>query len=462
MSRWRWQQMADPVYGIVQFDRYNPHHQLVLDVVNSRAFQRLRRIKQMGLAEFVFPGAVHTRFNHSLGATHLMVKALWVLKQDRRARELLQAPFDTEVHPLISHELLLLLGILVHDLGHSALSHTLEDVLDLHEQGLSHDYYWLWKILAEDEELVSIWQRWNMHELPELLQRFMLGNETQPRHVLSYLVSSQLDMDRLDYLLRDSHFMGTRYGEIECERIISCLDITHKHEGQSVVAIVEDGLPAVEHYLFGRHQAYKMALHSLDKASEALLAMTLRRFKYARQQGLAVGEPANELFQLMCDGHALSLRSYLRMDDHYLWNAIHSWSLESEDNLLATLAGRLMSHDLPKFVDLLAYQQVPSQQQQADLKQALAAHYAERHLSLEFGFDQVWVEPKPLYRIDKEPIWVATREGRLVELPEVSSVANAAAPDKGSKFLWFVWDTEAKKFLQQCLQALDRHLDLGT
>jgi HD superfamily phosphohydrolase len=451
MSRWRWQQMADPVYGIIQFDRFNPGHQLLLDVVNSRAFQRLRRIKQMGLAEFVFPGAVHTRFNHSLGATHLMVKAIWVLKQDRKARDLLSGSFDAGLNPRITHELLLLLGILVHDLGHSALSHTLEDVLHLHAQGLSHDYYWLWQILAEDPELQALWQRHEMRELPVLLKRFMLGDETHPRHVLSYLVSSQLDMDRLDYLLRDSHFMGTRYGEIECDRIISCLDITYQHEGQPVVAVIEDGLPAVEHYLFGRHQAYKMALHSLDKASEALLAMTLKRFRYAREQGLSTGEPCPELYQLMVDGHQLPLAKYLRMDDHYLWNAIHSWSLDSEDAMLKTLAGRLMSHELPKFVDLLAYPRVPTASQERELEQAMAKHYEARGLSMEYGFERVWVEPKPLYRSDKEPIWVATREGRIVELPEVSSVANAAAPDKGSKYLWFVWDTEAKKYLQHLL-----------
>lgn len=466
MSRWRWQQMADPVYGIIQFDRCHAVHQLLLAVVNTRAFQRLRRIRQMGMAEFVFPGAVHTRFNHSLGTAYLMNKALWVLKQDKKARALLKSPFDASVNESITLEMLLMMGILLHDIGHSALSHTLEDVLHLPEKGLSHDYFWLWKIINEDAELQALWQKFEVSELPTLLHRFMLGDNDphrpgHQRHFLSHLVSSQLDMDRLDYLLRDSHFMGTRYGEIECDRIISCLDITHLQQGEPVIALLEDGLPAVEHYLFGRHQAYKMALHSLDKASESLLGMTLRRFYHARKAGIATGFEAPELFQLMENGHSLTLAQYLRMDDAYLWNAIHAWSVDSEDALLHTLAGRLMSHDLPKFVDLLPYKLTLCNEVERELKDALALHYQERGLDMAFGFETVWVEPKPLYRVDKEPIWILTREGRVVELPELSSVANAEAPDKGTKYLWFVWDAEAKRYLQTCLQQLEHREALG-
>ncbi|MFN8614813.1 MAG: hypothetical protein U0003_02740 [Vampirovibrionales bacterium] len=215
-SKARWMSMADPIHGIIQFDRHYPPHQLVLAVMNSGPMQRLRRIRQMGLAEFVFPNATHSRFVHSVGATHLMMEALAVLQRDVYGRELLSQHYPGCSTKL---ETLLLLAILVHDVGHAPLSHTLEDLLDLETRGLSHDHYWNRKILTEDPELQAIWQHIDPN-LPEALLSVMghgphaphpsLGttHEPEPQHFLASLVSSQLDMDRLDYLLRDSHFLG--------------------------------------------------------------------------------------------------------------------------------------------------------------------------------------------------------------------------------------------------------------
>jgi len=449
--RWRWLQMADPVHGLLQFDRKDGVHRLLLETMNSLAYQRLRRVKQMGMAEFVFPGAVHTRFSHSLGATYLMAKAVNHFKYERKARNILSADFEESG---ISLECLLMMSILVHDIGHPPLSHTLEDVLGLHKVGLTHDHYWLPRILKENEELQGIWKTFGVENIPETLDHFMTGNGGERRHYLSNLVSSQLDMDRLDYLLRDSHFMGTRYGEIESDRLISCLEIQNQLDGRPVVTLLEDGLPALEHYLFGRHQAYKMALHALDKASEALLGMTLHRFIWARQHNVETGNKAQALFQLAQNGHELALDQYLRMDDHYLWNAIQDWSLDSQDPWLKELANRLMRHNLPKFIDLMELRNYPSVDQQNEIREDLRAYYESRNLPFEFGFDETWVEPKPLYRSDKEPIWIATRDRGVVELPTISALAQQFEAKHMAKHLWFVWDHEARRFLLQKLQGL--------
>jgi HD superfamily phosphohydrolase len=449
--RWRWLQMADPVHGMLQFDRQDPLHQLVLATMATPVFQRLRRIRQMGLAEFVFPGAVHTRFSHSLGATHLMLKALGVLKQQKSVAQWLTSPYQNTG---VSYEVLLVIGILLHDVGHSALSHTLEDILNLHGEGMNHDHYWLPKILKEDPHLNAVWQQHHVPQLPQALLRFMGLAEGSTKHGLAALVSSQLDMDRLDYLLRDSHFMGTRYGNIEAERIIGCLELEPlpEHPEEEVrVVFQEDGLPAIEHYLFGRYQSYKMALHSLDKASEALLKLTLKRFLWASQQGIATGHSAQELLTLMSDTPSLPLKGYLRMDDHYLWEVIHCWSEDSEDPCLKELALRLMSHDLLKFVDLNAQAQGFDEAFQAQLKTQLRGWYEAAGLNFEFGFDEEWVEQKPLYRHDKEPIWLRTRDRGILELPEASSLHLGLQEQKGAKHLWFVANRGLQHRLQQAL-----------
>lgn len=440
--------MADPVHGIIQFDRKNLSHKLMLDVLNSKAFQRLRRIKQMGLAEFVFPGATHSRFAHSLGCAHLMVEAIEHFNHIRDTRELLKSNYPGTKIPL---ERLLLLGILTHDIGHTPFSHTLEDVLNLKEQGLLHDNYWNEQIFLQDEELLKIWEKYDP-ELPETLMKFM--GQTSEKHSLATLVSSQLDMDRLDYLQRDSHFLGVQYGRIEGQRIISNLMIARKTDGDAVVAVREEAVPAIEHYLFGRHQAYKMALHPLDKTSEALLRSLLLRFKWARDNGENTGAPAEELYLLMTNGRQLSVSDYLRMDDCYLWDAINQWSLHSEDLLLKTLADRMLKHDLLKFIDMRKYEAVSSIYEIPEVIEPLKAFYEKNGLSFEFGFHELVVQPKPLYRKDgeKEPIWVRTQRGRLVDLSEVSSMSLDVMPGQGVKHLLFVWDKRTKQYLQHLLE----------
>ncbi|MDX2084686.1 MAG: hypothetical protein SFZ03_04790 [Candidatus Melainabacteria bacterium] len=442
MSNRQWLVMADPIHGILRFDR--KEHELLLEITNSRPFQRLRRVRQMGLAEFVFPGAVHSRFLHCLGALYLMTQTVEHLSHDDTGKAMLAETYEETG---ISLKDLLLVSILLHDIGHSPLSHTLEMVLELDVKGLSHDHYWLEKILLEDPDLQAIWNRYNP-QWPHALLDFMgrRGN----KHCLASLVSSQLDMDRLDYLLRDSHFLGTNYGLIELDRLLGSIRIAQHPSGQPVVAMREEAIPALEHYLFGRHQAYKMALHSLDKASEALLKKTLERFQWCREQGVSTGHPAEELYQLMHDGHALTTAQYLRMDDFYLWEAIHCWSLDASDPLLKELANRLLRHDLLKFMDLAEFGIHQPLHMLPIAHEALRQHYEQRGLSFAFGFDETTVKPKAMYK-PHEPIWVTTRAKGVVDLSEVSSLTLSVSPNAPHKHLVFLWDKTAKHFLRDLL-----------
>lgn len=444
--------MADPIHGIIQFDRQNETHALLLEIMNAKAFQRLRRIKQMGLAEFVFPGATHSRFIHSLGAVHLMMKAIEHFNNDPESSAILKSHYEDTNIPL---ERLLLVSILIHDIGHTPLSHTLEDILELRKQGLLHDHYWNRRILTEDPELQSIWQKFHP-DMPQALLAFMGEGPEGPRkkHYLAYLVSSQLDMDRLDYLQRDSHYLGVQYGRVEAQRIISSLVISKLPHGQPVVAVREEAIPAIEHYLFGRYQAYKMALHSLDKASEAVLRCVLKRFVWARQNNINTGHPAEELFQLMQNGHAMTTDQYLRMDDCYLWEVLSHWAYDAEDELLKSLASHMLKHQLFKFIDLKKFGYDQSLESLPEVYSALKTHYESRGLSFEFGFDESEVKLKPMYLPpeDREPIWIWTFRGPVVDLRDISAMPLSVMPEKGQKQLVFVWDKKAKRFLLEQLE----------
>jgi hypothetical protein len=285
----------------------------------------------------------------------------------------------------------------------------------------------------------------------------VLPATTSGKHFLATLVSSQLDMDRLDYLQRDSHFMGVQYGRIEADRILYNLVLDHLAEdGAPVVAVREEAVPALEHYLFGRFQAYKMALHSLDKASESLLKQTLRRFYWARCQQIDTGSPAPALFDLIaaCHQHSsddMPVAAYLRMDDGYIWDNIQSWAAGSQDALLKSLAARLLRHDIFKFVEI---RPSLSEAQQAQVKAGMAAYYDAHGLCFDFGFDEVAVKPKAMLQPSgaREPIWIRTSQGSVQDLRFVSTLPLTVAPERGYKLLWFVWDRGAREHLYQLLR----------
>jgi HD superfamily phosphohydrolase len=201
-----------------------------------------------------------------------------------------------------------------------------------------------------------------------------------------------------------------------------------------------------------------MALHSLDKASESVLKKVMQRFQWVREHGIDPGEPANELFLLMTDGKQLSTEQFLRMDDCYLWDRINQWAMYSQDKLLSELANRMLRHNLFKFVDVSKYGfEGESIQELTPVYNALKAHYDKRGLAMEFCFDEALVQAKPMYQPTdaREPIWIRTGRGNVVDLREVSSFSLSVKPDGNIKHLVFVWDREAMNVL---IEALERHL----
>jgi len=310
----------DPVYGFITIPSA-----LIYDLVEHPFFQRLRRIKQLGLSEFVYPGALHTRFHHALGAMHLMSQAIQTLRG--KGHRISEAECEAAQA-----------AILLHDVGHGPFSHVLEAAIlaGVHHESLS--------LLL-------------MHELNrqfggalDLTIRMFEG--TYERPFFHQLISSQLDMDRIDYLNRDCFYTGVAEGTIGAERIIKMLDLV---DDQLVVEA--KGILSVENFLNARRLMYwQVYLHKTSICAESMLLQLIRRARFLVQQGENLpASPALSLFlkqpvtlENFRNDHQY-LDAFVRLDDYDIWWCVKSWS-EHTDPVLARLSAMLLDRRLFKIM----------------------------------------------------------------------------------------------------------------
>jgi HD superfamily phosphohydrolase len=310
----------DPVHGLVSLEGEDAGLARVLD---TRAFQRLRRIRQMGFASLVYPGAEHSRFGHALGAYHVA----------RRVTEALA--FEPEIARDVR------VAALAHDLGHGPYSHAWEGAFG----SLSHEA-WGARILLEDAEL-----REALGPLVAPLERFF-SSSYRPAYARK-LVSSQLDVDRMDYLLRDAHYTGVGYSAYDLEWIVHALRVAEVRGGGDPNDLVVDyrrGVHAVEQYLFGRHYMYSQVYyHKTVRAAEHMFLQAMARFASLAREGRAPRglAPAERLAR----GEAISVGEYLWLDDYRVGCALADWEAAS-DKVLADLAARIVRRQLFKTIDL--------------------------------------------------------------------------------------------------------------
>lgn len=308
----------DPVYGFITIPG-----DLIYEIISHPYFQRLRHIKQLGLTQYVYPGALHTRFQHALGAMHLMGKALDTLRNkgiDISAQEYEAAQ----------------ICILLHDLGHGPFSHTLENVLLSGTRHETLSYMFMQKL---DNELNG--------SLGLALQIF---RNSYDRKFFHQLISSQLDIDRLDYLTRDCFFTGVQEGTIGVERIIAMLGV---HDGELVVE--EKGIYSIEHFLNARRLMYwQVYLHKTSVGAERMLVNIIRR----AQRLVRAGEPlvaSEALATFLLHNHSVSdfkdneqlLQLFGTLDDNDIWGALKCWR-SHDDEILSLLSGMLLERRLFK------------------------------------------------------------------------------------------------------------------
>lgn len=306
----------DPVHGFISI-----YNELIFDIINHPYFQRLRRIRQSGLTEFVYPGAIHTRFHHAIGAMHLMSICLDTLRS--KSHQISEEEYEAA-----------LIAILLHDIGHGAFSHALETTI------LSN---------APHEEIsLLIMEHLNIEFGGRLSLAIQIFNNQYERKFFHQLVSSQLDMDRMDYLQRDSFFTGVSEGNIAADRIIKMLEIRDDQ-----IVVEEKGIYSIEHFLNARRLMYwQVYLHKTTVSTEQMLIQTMRRARFLAQKGEQVfATPALDLFLknhvdlAAFKKEKIYLESFAQLDDYDIWAAIKMW-LDSKDPVLATLSNMLINRKL--------------------------------------------------------------------------------------------------------------------
>ncbi|MBK8426083.1 MAG: HD domain-containing protein [Lewinellaceae bacterium] len=329
----------DPVYGFVSVP-----YGLILDLIDHPYFQRMRRIRQLGLASFVYPGALHTRFHHALGALHLTQQSIEVLRSKG-------VDISDEEAEAVG------VAILLHDIGHGPFSHALEHTLiNKHHEELS-------VLLMEDL---------NRHFDGRLSLAIEIFMDRYPHKFLHQLVSGQLDMDRMDYLNRDSFFTGVSEGVIGYDRIIKMLAV-HRDE----LVVEEKGIYSIEKFLIARRLMYwQVYLHKTGVAAEQMLIHTLQRARELALEGVQLEAPRHlSWFLYSKPGEtpdtAELLKHFVLLDDHDITAAIKYWS-EDADFTLSFLSTGLLNRRLLR----LEWLSAPVDSERiADIRQQVAAKY---------------------------------------------------------------------------------------
>jgi len=310
--------LNDPIYGFISIP-----NELIFDIIEHPYFQRLRRVSQMGLSYLVYPGAHHTRFHHALGCMHLMQKAIRVLKFKGVAIS------SDESNAL-------LIAILLHDIGHGAFSHALEDSI---VDSITHEDISLHFMQALNAEFKG--------KLDLAIEIFK-GN--YHRHFFQQLITSQLDIDRMDYLKRDSFYTGVSEGNINSERIITMFNVV-----ENDLVIEGKGLYSIEKFLTARRLMYwQVYLHKTGVVAEQLLVKVLKRAKYLSLKGVIL--PASPSFSYFLKGSISrdnwdsdSLEAFANLDDYDVLTAIKQWQ-KNDDFILASLSKAIINRNLPRVV----------------------------------------------------------------------------------------------------------------
>ena len=308
----------DPVFGFINIPKG-----LLYDIVRHPLLQRLTRIKQVGLSSVVYPGAQHTRFQHSLGAFYLMSEAITQLTSKGNFI------FDSEAEAVQA-------AILLHDIGHGPFSHVLEDTS---VQGVSHE-----------EISLMLMERMNKEMNGQLSLAIQIFKDEYPKRFLHQLVSGQLDMDRLDYLRRDSFYTGVTEGNIGSARIIKMLDVADDR-----LVIESKGIYSIENFLTARRLMYwQVYLHKTSVAYERMLISTLLRAKELASQGVELfASPALHFFLYNDINHTEfhnnpdCLENFIQLDDNDIWTALKVWS-NHPDKVLSTLSLGMINRNIFK------------------------------------------------------------------------------------------------------------------
>lgn len=385
--------LNDPIYGFIQIP-----NSLIFDIIEHPYFQRLRRITQMGFSNLVYPGANHTRFHHALGCVYLMEKAVRVL----RFKQIIISKKEENA---------LYIAILLHDIGHGAFSHALEHSI---VNGISHEEISLKFMHKLNEEFNG--------KLDLAIQIF---EGKYKRKFLCQLISSQLDIDRLDYLKRDSFYTGVTEGNISSDRLIVMMNVKNDE-----LVIEQKGIYSVEKFLIARRLMYwQVYLHKTGLVAENMLVNVLKRAKELAEKGKELYASSalkyflyNQINQNNFTEETLEIFS--KLDDYDIMSAIKEWT-NHEDKVLSILSKMVVERKLLKIeIQKEAFDEI----QISKLKNKFGKKIG---LSLEeinyFVFDQ---QIKNQAYHSNKPIYILNKKGKLKDIAKASDQLNLQALTK--------------------------------
>ncbi|OQM45391.1 hypothetical protein B6A27_11435 [Anoxybacillus sp. UARK-01] len=381
----------DPVHRYIHV-----RDKIIWDLIGTKEFQRLRRIKQLGTTYLTFHGAEHSRFNHSLGVYEII-------------RRIIDDVFVGREHWDHSERLLCLCAALLHDLGHGPFSHSFEKVFHLDHEDFTQ------AIILGDTEVHAVLKRMG-DDFPQKVAE-VIAKTYQNKLVVS-LISSQIDADRMDYLLRDAYYTGVSYGNFDMERI---LRVMRPREDQ--VVIKRSGMHAVEDYIMSRYQMYwQVYFHPVTRSAEVILTKILHRAKTLHEEGYMFRTHPHHFYSLFTG--QVMLHDYLKLDEAVILYYFQQWQ-DEKDEILRDLCRRFVHRRLFKYVEFS-----PTNEQMKKLME-LTALFKKAGIDPDYYLvvDSSSDLPYDFYRPGEEgerlPIYLLMPNGELRELSRESVLVDA-------------------------------------
>jgi len=387
--------LRDPIHEYIHIDEA-----LIWDLLGCREVQRLKRIHQLGTTYQVYHTAEHSRFAHSLGVYEIV---------RRMVHEI------SGIDELLTEEdkIAVMAAGLLHDVGHGPFSHIFETISGIHHEAITR------RIILEDSEVHRVLEA-AQPGLSKIVASIL--DHTHPKAILTQFVSSQLDADRMDYLLRDAYFTGTSYGQYDIERILRTFKVS-----SDKLTIKESGVHSIEDYIMARyHMYYQVYYHPVGRAVEAILIGFFKRLQDLIEKDPSVSD-RYPMFKILYG--ETDLKAFFHLDEAACFYGFHLAS-EGSDPILSDLAKRMLNRQL------FEYQDVKNEEERLAMKRKVEASYDSRYY---FYQDEMVSRPYTPYTEDESLIYISLPEGSIKELSQVSNIVAAivSAKPKNDKKVYF-------------------------
>lgn len=378
--------IRDPIHGYI-----NIEYKIIWDAIGSKEFQRLRRIRQLGGDFQVYPSAEHSRFTHSLGVYEIV---------RRMVNEVKSLQYEVSEYDKIA----VMLAGLLHDIGHGPFSHAFEEITKH-----SHEDYTA-KIILGNTEINKVLNKFSQKLASDVVD---IIQHKHKNDILNQIVSAQLDADRMDYLLRDSYFSATSYGQFDIERILRTLRVREHKDGKKYIVTKETGIHSVEDYIMARYQMYwQVYFHPVARSYEALFIQLFKRLKdiYIEDKKYFLDLPA--IVPFLSKGEVTE-DEYFKLDEstiQYYCNVIQ----EKDDEIAKDLARRFLNRELFEYVDY-------SEEKFLEISKLLQ----ENNLDTNYYLRVENIEKSAYTPFSGQNILIEKKNGDLLELEKASNIVNA-------------------------------------